>query len=158
DLRSPKNPAIDWPASGAAGARPVRQYDRGPAHRAGSLPFPALEILSIGNFYNWRDGSEAVDKAVANLDLGRFLHLRIVEQYFVGRKIKYFAGDNFWNAPYLEFLRLRAKFDGELPTALAKAESLRALECDLEPASMGSALDLLPRLPRLGFLSLYFGS
>lgn len=114
--------------------------------------FENLERLRIGGGYD-----DDVLNFTARLDLWSFPKLRVAEQTFgYGTPTITFGVDcDFWDTGSLEFLDFRAEFGTCVPPGLAKATALRGLRCGLSRESVGSAIELLPRLAALRVLMLH---
>jgi hypothetical protein len=119
----------------------------------GGQAWPALERLRIGGGYD-----DLVSHFTACIDLGCFPRLRVAEQRFGGTpEIKFGPGCDFWDNQSLEFLDFRAVFETLVPPGLAKATALKGLTCGLSKESLGSAIEILPRLPALQVFVVYSG-
>ena len=66
---------------------------------------------------------------------------------------------DYWDNPHLEILQLdtTAAFEPRVPAGLIKARNLRALAINLKQGQLASAIELLPRLDKLSYLSAGYG-
>jgi hypothetical protein len=116
--------------------------------------YSALEKLRIGQQFGREPGI-----FLAGLDLAQFPNLRFLKQQFpYDYDIEFGSDCDLWNAPRLEYLEINNTFETRMPSGLAKATGLKGLKCDLTSRSLGSALELLPRLANLQVFTVVGGS
>jgi hypothetical protein len=116
--------------------------------------YSALEKLRIGQQFGREPGI-----FLAGLDLAQFPNLRFLKQQFpYDYDIEFGSDCDLWNAPRLEYLEINNTFETRMPSGLAKATGLKGLKCDLTSRSLGSALELLPRLANLQVFTVHGGS
>jgi Leucine-rich repeat (LRR) protein len=117
--------------------------------------FRGLEILSIGEGFHTTSA-----EYVANLDLSLFSRLRVLRQEYSNTidTVLYSDGDRLWNNPNLEVLDAAwPAFEPGIPAGLLEARNLRALATRLNGPNLPQALERLPRLERLEYLSAAYG-
>jgi hypothetical protein len=117
--------------------------------------FRSLEILSIGEGFHTTSA-----EFVANLDLSLFSKLRVLEQEYSNTidSVHYSDKDRLWDNPNLEVLNAAwPAVEPGIPAGLLEARNLRALATRLNGPNLPQALERLPHLRRLEYLSAGYG-
>jgi Leucine-rich repeat (LRR) protein len=117
--------------------------------------FQSVEILRIGEGFHTTSA-----EFVANLDLSLFPKLRVLEQDYSNtiETVLYSDEDRLWDNPNLEVLNAASPaFEPGIPAGLLEARNLHALATRLNGRNLPQALERLPRLQRLKYLSAGYG-